>query len=90
MTSLDHNAAAIREAMGVVSREGLLIGEVTRADAGSFRMISTRAGCAFERVVPLAWVSDVTDYVFLQHSSDYVASNARTEVKIDPAIGRAA
>ena len=90
MTSLDQNAVAIRAAMGVVSREGRLIGEVTRTDSESFRMTSTHAGCAFERVIPLAWISDVGDYVFLQHSSDYVASNARTEVKIDPAMGRAA
>jgi hypothetical protein len=69
----------IREHMPVVTNDGRAVGFVTRVEgADGLRVTRVKNGQGFEHVIPLAWVSDVDQYVFLDKGSAYVAANWET------------
>ena len=73
------NISKIRDHMPVVGNDGRPIGFVTRVQAADGLHLSrVKEGCGFEYVIPLAWVSDVDRYVFLNRSSSFVTANWET------------
>ncbi len=66
----------IRAQMPVVAADGRQVGFVTRVQgADGVRLTAFKSGHGFEHVIPLAWVSDVDRYVFLNKGSAFVAAN---------------
>ena len=62
-----------------MASDGRRIGFVTRVQgADGLRLSQVKEGYGFEHVIPLAWVSDVDRYVFLNKSSAYVTANWET------------
>jgi hypothetical protein len=72
----------IRVHMPVVTADGRQVGFVTRLQGtDGLRLTTVKAGHGFDHVIPLAWVSDVDRYVFLDKGSGYVAANWETGPK---------
>jgi hypothetical protein len=70
------DTSKIRQHMAVVANDGRQVGFVVRLEGSTGLKISRiKNGHGFEYVIPLAWVSDVDRYVFLNKGARYVRSN---------------
>jgi hypothetical protein len=66
----------IRQHMAVVANDGRQVGFVARLEGSTgLKVTRIKNGHGFEYVIPLAWVSDVDRYVFLNKGARYVRSN---------------
>jgi hypothetical protein len=73
----------ICEHMAVIGSDGRRVGFVVRLEgADGLKLSRIKNGHGFEHVIPLAWVSDVDRYVFLNKGSRYVRAN--WEAPLDP------
>jgi hypothetical protein len=73
------NASKIREHMPVVAADGRRVGFVARVEAAdSLKLTRVKNGHGFDHVIPMAWVSDVDRYVFLNRGSKFVFANWET------------
>lgn len=70
------DTSKIRQHMAVVANDGRQVGFVVRPQGSAgLKITRVKNGHGFEYVIPLAWVSDVDRYVFLNKSARYVRSN---------------
>ena len=66
----------IGQHMAVVANDGRQVGFVVRLEGSTgLKITRIKNGQGFEYVIPLAWVSDVDRYVFLNKGARYVRSN---------------
>ena len=69
----------IREHMPVVTADDRRVGFVARVEGtDSLKVTRVKNGHGFHHVVPMAWVSDVDRYVFLNKNSKFVVANWET------------
>ena len=72
-------ASRVRDHMSVIGSDGRRIGFVTGLQGTEgLRLSQVKEGYGFEHLIPLAWVSDVDRYVFLNKGSAYVTANWET------------
>lgn len=70
------DTSKIRQHMAVVANDGRQVGFVVRLEGSTgLKITRIKNGHGFEYVIPLAWVSDVDRYVFLNKGTRYVRSN---------------
>lgn len=73
---MNNTISRIREHMPIVAADGRQVGFVSRLEgADGLRLSQVKEGHGFEHLIPLAWVSDVDRYVFLNKGSSYVTAN---------------
>ena len=66
----------IREDMSVIAADDRCIGFVCGVEGDDMlRITCISAGYGYDHLIPLAWVSEVDKYVFLDKTSGYVAGN---------------
>jgi hypothetical protein len=69
----------IREHMPVIAADDRRVGFVARVEGSdSLKVTRVKNGHGSDHVIPLAWVSDVDRYVFLNKSSKFVVANWET------------
>lgn len=73
------DTSKIRERMPVVAADDRRVGFVARVEGtDSLKLTRVKNGHGFDHVIPMAWVSDVDRYVFLNKSSKFVVANWET------------
>lgn len=65
----------IREDMSVISADDRCIGFIDKLLDDKLRITTVSAGYAYDHMIPLAWVSEVDKYVFLDKTSGFVSAN---------------
>lgn len=68
----------IREHMPVIAADDRRVGFVARVGGDGLKLTRVKNGHGFDYVIPLAWVSDVDRYVFLNKGSKFVLANWET------------
>ena len=73
------DTSRIREDMPVIAADDRRVGFVARMEgADSLKLRRVKNGHGFNYVIPMAWVSDVDRYVFLNKNSKFVMANWET------------
>lgn len=66
----------IRKDMTVIAADDCCVGFVGGLEGPNrLRITSVSTGYGYDHLIPLAWVSDVNKYVYLDKASGYVAAN---------------
>ncbi len=79
MISEAYIAARIGKGMGVIAVDDRRIGFVLGLEGSDMLRITTEPakGVGYDHLVPLSWVNDVNEYVFLDKPAAYIAINWR-------------
>ena len=66
----------LKKRMSVIAADGRCIGFVARmAGPDKVRLTSLTAGHGYDHIIPVAWISGVDKYVYLNKASRFVGDN---------------
>jgi hypothetical protein len=78
----------IREDMSVISADDRCIGFINKLLNDKLTITTVSAGYAYDHMIPLAWVSEVDKYVFLDKTSAFVSANWEHAEDVAPVTAR--